>query len=388
MVNSHGQTRRLAIPREQAASQFNGGQVRFLVSTEAAGEGIDLQQNCHTLIHVDLPWNPMRLHQRVGRLNRYGQTQVVDVVSLRNPNTVESRIWEKLTTKLERITAAMTQVMAKPEDLQQLVLGMTSPFFFRDLFSEGATVKPDSMDQWFDQKTATFGGRDVLDTVRDLVGHSARFDFQEISSKLPMVDLPALRPFFASSLTLHGKNVSDEADGLRFNTPKSWQEDFRLLPNYDRVVFARETVADRSDSTVVGVGHALMEHALKDARDLSVSVTSLPRNLWPNPVIVFRIADKLTSTGATVRSVFAGIEAMPDGSFQAMLDWQLLDRLNGLLSRRPLSRTEPPARPDDYRRCRELLAPAQAFLEDVSRQWELPFRSPESTWFALFWPGL
>ena len=232
-----------------------------------------------------------------------------------------------------------------------------------------------------------FGGRDVLDTVRDLVGHSARFDFQEISSKLPMVDLPALKPFFASSLTLHGRTVSDDADGVRFNTPKSWQEDFRLLPSYDRVVFARETVADRSESTVVGVGHALMEHALKDARDLPVSVTSLPRSLWPNPVLVFRIADKLTSTGATVRSVFAGIEALPDGLFQALLDWQLLDRLNGLLSRRPLSRTEPPTRPDDYHRCRELHAPAQAFLEDVSRQWDLPFRSPECTWFALVWPG-
>lgn len=63
------------------------------MSTEAAGEGIDLQESCHTLIHVDLPWNPMRLHQRVGRLNRYGQKHPVEVVTLRNPATVESRIW-------------------------------------------------------------------------------------------------------------------------------------------------------------------------------------------------------------------------------------------------------------------------------------------------------
>jgi len=387
VVDSRGQTRRLAIPREQAASRFNSGVVRFLVSTEAGGEGIDLQVNCYTLIHVDLPWNPMRLHQRVGRLNRYGQTQVVDVVSLRNPDTVESRIWEKLTTKLDHITATMQQVMAEPEDLQQLVLGMTSPFFFRELFAEGAAVKPESMDQWFDRKSATFGGRDVLETVRDLVGHSARFDFQEISAKLPMVDLPALKPFFASTLALHGKSVSDEPNGLRFNTPKSWQEDFRLLPSYDGVVFARETVAERSNSNIVGVGHALMEHALNDARDLTVNITSLPRSLWPNPVFVFRIADRLTSTGATVRGVCAGIEAAADGSFQALLDWQLLDRLNGLLSRRPLSRTEPPARPNDYHRCREMLTSVQAFLDSVSHQWELPFRSPESTWFALFWPG-
>jgi superfamily II DNA or RNA helicase len=387
VIDSRGQSRRLVVPREDAASRFNSGLVRFLVSTEAAGEGIDLQGNCHTLIHVDLPWNPMRLHQRVGRLNRYGQTKVVEVVSLRNLNTVESRIWEKLTTKLDRITTAMQQVMAEPEDLQQLVLGMTSASFFHELFVEGATVKPESMDQWFDRKTATFGGRDVLETVRDLVGHSARFDFQEISAKLPMVDLPALKPFLASSLTLHGKNVSDEPGGLRFNTPKAWQDDFRVLPSYDRVVFSRETAPGRSDSTVLGVGHVLMEHALKDARDLPVSVTSFPRSLWPNPVFVFRIADRLTSTGATVRSVFAGIEAMSDGTFEALLDWQLLDRLNSLLARRPLSRTEPPLRPSDFQRCHELLSPAHGYLESVSRMWELPFRSPESTWFALFWPG-
>ena len=44
-----------------------------MISTEAGGEGIDLQENSYSLIHVDLPWNPMCLHQRVGRLNRYGQ---------------------------------------------------------------------------------------------------------------------------------------------------------------------------------------------------------------------------------------------------------------------------------------------------------------------------
>ena len=50
--------------RRDLADAFNEGRKRFLVSTEAAGEGIDLQENCHVLIHADMPWNPMRLHQR------------------------------------------------------------------------------------------------------------------------------------------------------------------------------------------------------------------------------------------------------------------------------------------------------------------------------------
>jgi hypothetical protein len=55
------------------------------------------------LIHIDLPWNPMRLHQRVGRLNRYGQTRKVEVFTVRNPDTVEARIWVKLNAKIEQI---------------------------------------------------------------------------------------------------------------------------------------------------------------------------------------------------------------------------------------------------------------------------------------------
>ncbi|MCK9341681.1 MAG: SNF2-related protein, partial [Synergistaceae bacterium] len=67
-----GVKRTARITRGEAADRFNEGTARFLVSTEAAGEGIDLQENCYSMIHIDLPWNPMRLHQRVGRLNRYG----------------------------------------------------------------------------------------------------------------------------------------------------------------------------------------------------------------------------------------------------------------------------------------------------------------------------
>lgn len=70
--------------RYTAAKMFNEGKVRFIISTEAGGEGIDLQKNCFSMIHVDLPWNPMRLHQRVGRLNRYGQQMPVEVITLRN----------------------------------------------------------------------------------------------------------------------------------------------------------------------------------------------------------------------------------------------------------------------------------------------------------------
>ena len=161
--------------REATADAFNQGRVRFLVSTEAGGEGIDLQERSHTLIHVDLPWNPMRLHQRVGRLNRYGQKHPVDIVTIRNPSTVESRIWGKLETKLGHIMEALGHAMDEPVDLMQMVLGMAGPSFFNELFAKGQSVRTDRLDEWFDAKTRSLGGKSAIATVTDLVGHCQSF---------------------------------------------------------------------------------------------------------------------------------------------------------------------------------------------------------------------
>lgn len=53
--------------------------VRVLVATDSAGEGIDLQAHCHRLVNFDIPFNPARLEQRIGRIDRYGQTQTPEV---------------------------------------------------------------------------------------------------------------------------------------------------------------------------------------------------------------------------------------------------------------------------------------------------------------------
>ena len=65
--------------REYIRSQFTEDPakepVRVLLATDAAGEGIDLQTHCHRLVNFDIPFNPSRLEQRIGRIDRYGQTR-------------------------------------------------------------------------------------------------------------------------------------------------------------------------------------------------------------------------------------------------------------------------------------------------------------------------
>ncbi|KOS66385.1 ATP-dependent helicase [Lysinibacillus contaminans] len=74
-------------------------QAQVLIATEAGGEGINLQF-CHHVINYDLPWNPMKLEQRIGRVHRLGQEHDVHIYNLAIENTIENNILELLNTKI------------------------------------------------------------------------------------------------------------------------------------------------------------------------------------------------------------------------------------------------------------------------------------------------
>jgi superfamily II DNA or RNA helicase len=91
--------------RKEAQALFQGER-QVCVATEAAGEGINLQF-CHLMINYDIPWNPNRLEQRMGRIHRIGQTFDVTVFNFVADNTIEGRILLRLLTKLDEIRRAM-----------------------------------------------------------------------------------------------------------------------------------------------------------------------------------------------------------------------------------------------------------------------------------------
>ena len=95
------------IQREEEVERFrkptSGGGARFLICTDAAGEGINLQF-CWIMINYDVPWNPARLEQRMGRIHRYLQKHdPVIILNLVAPSTREGKVLKVLLDKLEKI---------------------------------------------------------------------------------------------------------------------------------------------------------------------------------------------------------------------------------------------------------------------------------------------
>src|SRR2546425_7852369 len=90
-----------AVLRREAAQRFYES-AQICIATEAAGEGINLQF-CHLMINYDIPWNPNRLEQRMGRIHRIGQRSDVYIFNFVATNTVEGEILQRLFTKLDEI---------------------------------------------------------------------------------------------------------------------------------------------------------------------------------------------------------------------------------------------------------------------------------------------
>ena len=89
--------------RERQVGRFRcPGGARYLVATDAAGEGINLQF-CALMANYDIPWNPARLEQRMGRIHRYGQTRDVRIANLVATSTREGRVLQVLLEKLEAV---------------------------------------------------------------------------------------------------------------------------------------------------------------------------------------------------------------------------------------------------------------------------------------------
>jgi superfamily II DNA or RNA helicase len=78
--------------RRESVQQFVAGRARVLLATDAAGEGLNLQQRCRLVINVELPWSPLRLEQRIGRVDRLGQARRVHAIQLVHRGSFEDEV--------------------------------------------------------------------------------------------------------------------------------------------------------------------------------------------------------------------------------------------------------------------------------------------------------
>jgi SNF2 family DNA or RNA helicase len=352
-------------PRKTTAGDFNSGKIKYLVSTEASGEGVDLQEKCHVIIHIDLPWNPMRLHQRVGRLSRYGQNKNVEVISMRNPNTIESKIWDLLQTKIASIKTMFTQATDDPEDLMELVLGMQDTNFYNKLFSD-ANNHRENLETWFDAETQTFGNSSVVNTVERLVGNAAKFNLSGLKD-VPKLDLPDLEAFFKASLELAGRRVTKSENGLySFLTPDSWNNEYSIKLKYQNLIFKRKS----KEGDICGIGHPIFQKALDNTQIFPDCLCLIDSEY---SFFVYRIYDKITYQRGNVESKFLILRFSDSKTCEFVSDESFFKELQNFKSNNNANNTKP------------FLPPVlEAELNKRIPEYKTLFKEPGYSLFACF----
>ncbi|MGA1601067.1 MAG: SNF2-related protein [Prochlorothrix sp.] len=184
------------VPKERIKHQFREGTLKLLLCTESASEGLNLQ-TCGVLLNYDMPWNPMRVEQRIGRIDRIGQ--VYPQVSIHNfyyDGTVEAKVYRRLRDRIDAFTSVVGNL--------QPILAQVPTFIEKALSS----ADPEEEDVLFSEF------EDILDTpplqvaVDDLVHRDVEADVAELQRPLPPTPLAwaDLEHHFTTSPTLqnHG----------------------------------------------------------------------------------------------------------------------------------------------------------------------------------------
>lgn len=327
--------------REQTRARFSEDPsvepVRVLVATDSAGEGIDLQAHCHRLVNYDIPFNPSRLEQRIGRIDRYGQTfppEIFHFVPVASSTTYAADLdfMGRIAEKVGTIATDLGSVNQVIDADIQAHFSATTPRRSRAAAADGNAIINQTLaggvelNRALTALSATYTERKQAMHLRPANAHRV------VDTALRLSAQPTLVP-----------TGDDRTDAEVFTVPalgSAWQStlrglDTRLRPGEWRsITFDDKAAAGRTDLVHVHLGHALLQKSARILRsslfraDSSMSrVTAVVVDGLPQSCVAavsrlvlvgrggVRLHEEVFLTGVRLRG-----QAMAEAKVEALLD--------------------------------------------------------------------
>ena len=238
----------------------NGAQ--FLISTSAGGEGINLQV-CRILFNYDLPWNPMAVEQRIGRIHRYGQNETVQIYHLVAEGTIEEKVYAILEEKLFEI--AMTIGKVDPvtgdvsEDFRSEILGfLGSSTNYTSLYREALLHRNYERTEQ-EIAEAIKAAKDASEALRQLAQDLLTFNleyYRELEGKFTLEDLKC---FTEKAILRLGGSFIPSGDLIQIVVPPALKKYPDVASRYENVTFSRKTATRKKNVDLLGIGHPLID---------------------------------------------------------------------------------------------------------------------------------
>ncbi len=285
VVIIRGQGMNLESKRKSQAEFRDNPRVRFLISTEAGGEGINLHYSCHIVVNYDLPWNPMRLDQRIGRLYRYGQDEVVQAYNFQNAGTIEDKVRAYLEQKMDRVSRALAPITGEdPEEIKSGLLGQMEEFInYAQIYR--TAMKPGGIG--ISQKQIDEGIERAKEAYKIAFGALFKHDISrfnrdkyetEVKSPLTLEDLKEFVRLFVRN---HKREFRRDKSGhYEFLTPDILKKhNPNLKKRYTNITFSREKASKVGYLDFIAFGHPVMEAIVEVAGDYDFGGLSAMRTI-------------------------------------------------------------------------------------------------------------
>ena len=222
-------------------NRFNE-RARFMVSTEAGGEGINLHERCHILVNYDLPWNPRRLVQRAGRLYRYGQQKRVIVFNLMADDGFDNKALSMMLERVYSIAKDMSGVGSEfQEGLETEIIGeLLERVDIASILADNTTMDIDRTESEIDEAIAR--AKEAKSQQEQLLSHIEGYDPQATTALYTFGQQDILA-FLEGVLPHVGVRIRDRSYNgrvLELELPEEMRGRFSEFP--ERATFVRVTV--------------------------------------------------------------------------------------------------------------------------------------------------
>ena len=343
---------------------------RYLISTSAGGEGINLQV-CRVLFNYDMPWNPMAVEQRIGRIHRYGQQDTVQVYNLIAEDTIEQRIYDLLEEKLLGIAQTIGKVDqvtgAVAEDFRGEILGFlgSSPNY-QELYRKALVDRDyrrtaDELTQMV--QTAATASQALQSLAQDLTAYNLEH-YRTLQGELTLNDLKA---FVEAGILRLGGSFIPDGDFYRIETPQSLLGYRNVAAQYATACFRRDVAMRRKSAEFMGIGHPLVDGMIAYFQRSSGSGdVAVLKSRDGSSCLSIRFVLEATLEDGSFRRRYESAEATVHGSWQARGPKKDVDALHDETGRPPVSL--PPGELQPFRdRVESAIADAEAqFRSELS----------------------
>ena len=324
----HGQMK--ANEKDRAVVRFrdNGGP-QVLISTEAGGEGRNLQF-CHLLVNYDLPWNPMKVEQRIGRVDRIGQEHPVRIFNLWVKDTIEERILDVLENRIQvfqETVGGLDPILGSTES--EIMDIMRQPAADRDVAIANLGERIEN-----EIRQAKQAGELLIDFIMDTKSYNREIA-ERISGQPSPIDYGDMDRFIGQLLSDVRTHIS-ETDGI-YNL--TFSRDFAdahrdsfLGGRQKQAVFRPDRQSDAEEIEFMAFGHrvvdAVVEQVLADDYEGATGTRRIPAGDDLSPVSGWLFTYQFTTPAPGVRAIehLVPIFITDDGRVDTDLGRRIVER--------------------------------------------------------------